>query len=58
MTEWEWAQQTLAQLAQTEPNFDQRALYQAVSRQLKEVQQRLNEAEGEIDGRSWDHQHW
>jgi hypothetical protein len=40
------------------PDYENRALMQVAAELLKAQAQRLEQAEGEVDGRTWDHRKW
>lgn len=48
-----WAQETIAHLIQTAPDYQHQALYRAVLAALKEQNRRLLNQAGELDGRAW-----
>jgi len=53
-----WLYQTAQQLAQTSSDYEERAFFQALSQLALEQEKRIEQAQGEIDGRSWDELAW
>ncbi|MFD0896718.1 hypothetical protein [Loigolactobacillus binensis] len=53
-----WLYQTTQQLAQESTAYEERAFFQALSQLALEQEKRITQAQGEIDGRSWDEKAW
>lgn len=53
-----WLYQTAQQLAQDSAAYEERAFFQALSQLALEQEKRIAQAQGEIDGRSWDEKAW
>ncbi|KRK16919.1 hypothetical protein MK904_03660 [Loigolactobacillus coryniformis] len=53
-----WLYQTVQQLAQDSAAYEERAFFQALSQLALEQEKRIAQAQGEIDGRSWDEKSW
>ncbi|MFC6169707.1 hypothetical protein [Loigolactobacillus jiayinensis] len=53
-----WLVQAAQRLAQDSSAYEERAFFQALSQLVLEQEKRIAQAQGEIDGRSWDEQAW
>ncbi len=58
MADQQWLIDQLQALSQERAGFEERALYLATIKLVKEQQRRIDAAEGEIDGRSWNPSDW
>lgn len=58
MAEQTWATQQLFSLAAQTPQFKEKALYLALAELSEEQQRRLEQAQGELDGRMWNPSEW
>lgn len=48
-----WALEELEKLIATSPTYEEQAFYRALALHFTEQSQRLTQAQGELDGRSW-----
>ncbi|NVY96948.1 hypothetical protein HU830_07265 [Lactobacillus sp. DCY120] len=48
----------LEERIKVEPDFTQRAFYQGLITLLRQQDQRIEQLQGEIDGRLWSHDNW
>lgn len=48
-----WAHQELQNLMKKSPTYEEQAFYRALDQLMVEQAQRLDNATGELDGRSW-----
>lgn len=53
-----WFEDVINDLQQSEPQFDRRAIYEALTAYLQELEQRIAQKEVQIDGELWNHQEW
>lgn len=58
MEQKEWMLSLIEQLKVKSKDYRQIALYQAFSELVEEQYKRIEQAEGEIDGRSWSPKDW
>ncbi|MCI1985852.1 MAG: hypothetical protein LKJ69_07655 [Lactobacillus sp.] len=58
MTETEWLLEQAQQLADAATDYGQRAQLLALADFIQAQATRLEQAEGELDGRAWDHERW
>lgn len=58
MSEQQWLIDQLRNLSDSSTRFKDRALFYATIQLVEEQQRRIEAAEGEIDGRSWDPSDW
>ncbi|GAW98971.1 hypothetical protein [Secundilactobacillus mixtipabuli] len=58
MAEQTWATQQLLTLAAQTPQFKEKALYLALAELTEEQQRRIDLAQGELDGRTWNPSRW
>lgn len=58
MTDDEWLDQQITQLAQQQTQFTDRAFWLALKRVVHEQSQRKTQRQGEIDGRTWRPDRW
>lgn len=58
MEQQEWMLSLIEQLKNKSNDYRQIALYQELSKLVKEQYKRIEQAEGEIDGRSWSPKDW
>lgn len=58
MAEQTWATQQLLTLATQTPQFKEKALYLALAELTEEQQRRIDLAQGELDGRTWNPSRW
>ncbi|GAT17782.1 hypothetical protein [Secundilactobacillus silagei] len=58
MAEQTWAAQQLFALAAKTPQFKERALYLALAELSEEQQRRIQLAQDELDGRTWNPSRW
>ncbi|MFC6315661.1 hypothetical protein ACFQHW_08815 [Lapidilactobacillus achengensis] len=54
----QWLQQTLADLSQQLPQYQDRALLAVTQTYVADLAQRLVNGQGELDGRIWNHEQW
>lgn len=54
----EWALQEAQRLADQATDYPQQAYFQVFQDFLRAQATRIEQAEGEIDGRSWNHEQW
>lgn len=53
-----WLLDQAQQLAETAKNYEDRAFYLALATFIRQQATRLEQAQGEVDGRTWDHRRW
>lgn len=53
-----WLYKETRRLAQKSAAYEERAFFQALSQLILEQDKRIIQAQGEIDGRSWDEKAW
>ncbi|MFD1430839.1 hypothetical protein [Lacticaseibacillus mingshuiensis] len=58
MSETEWLLSQAEALAANAEDYETRAKFVALSDFIRAQAQRLELAEGEVDGRTWDHSRW
>lgn len=58
MADQKWLIDQLQKLSETNTHFKDRALYLAAIKMVIEQQRRIDTAEGEIDGRTWNPSDW
>ncbi|MBM6753472.1 MULTISPECIES: hypothetical protein [Lactobacillaceae] len=54
----EWTDQTLKDLAKRLPGYLDQVTLSELRRVLKEQAERIDRAEGELDGRAWSKRNW
>lgn len=58
MTDQDWVQQQIQQLQQQALTYQDRAFYTALAQVNQEVTQRIEQRQGELDGRIWNATKW
>lgn len=58
MTDDQWLHDQLQHLARLQPRFTDRAFWLALDRLVAEQDQRREQLQGEIDGRTWRPDRW
>lgn len=53
MATTDWISQAVSQLQQHADNYPDQAFYAVLEKMMIEQQKRIDQAQGEIDGRSW-----
>ncbi|MGG5311898.1 MULTISPECIES: hypothetical protein [Enterococcus] len=53
----QWLAEQLAELSQ-QADYEGKALVHEMSRLFVEINERIEQLQGEIDGESWNHQKW
>ncbi|BAO06073.1 MULTISPECIES: hypothetical protein [Enterococcus] len=53
----QWLTEQLAELS-TQADYEGKALLHEMSRLFVEINERIEQLQGEIDGESWNHQKW
>ncbi|KRO15515.1 hypothetical protein [Lacticaseibacillus saniviri] len=53
-----WLHEQVADLEKQAKSYPDQAFYHELNRFIQEQQKRLEQAEGEIDGRTWNHEQW
>lgn len=54
----EWMKQQIKELERKSTDYRQKALYQEFLKLIEEQYKRIEQTEGEIDGRMWSPQEW
>ncbi|KRL58828.1 hypothetical protein [Latilactobacillus fuchuensis] len=58
MTEENWLQQQIQQLQSQATTYEDQAFYQALGQVSHELAQRIEQRQGELDGRIWNATKW
>lgn len=58
MTDEQWLHEQLQQVARLQPQFTDRAFWLALDHLVTEQDQRREQLQGEIDGRTWRPDRW
>ncbi|MFD1485901.1 hypothetical protein ACFQ5J_11750 [Lacticaseibacillus baoqingensis] len=58
MNETQWLLDQAKQLADAASDYPKRAQFLALADFIQAQAMRLEQAEGELDGRAWDHEQW
>lgn len=58
MEDEKWLLDQLATLSKTATAYQDRAFYAALAEMVKQQQRRLEQAQGELDGRLWQPANW
>lgn len=53
-----WLIQEIDQLSSRQDDYEKRALLTSLKKVVFEQQKRIEQAQGELDGRLWDHNNW
>lgn len=53
-----WLQQEVNQLLEQAQTFEEKAYYQALKVSIKQLNQRIDQKKGELDGRIWNATKW
>jgi hypothetical protein len=54
----QWVLNQIELLLKTEPRYQQRAFYRGLAQMVKEQQKRIEQSQGELDGRLWSPAKW
>lgn len=54
----EWLLKTAQTQAEQAKSYEEAAFFMALQTFIQTQAKRLEQAEGEVDGRSWDHERW
>ncbi|WP_179396272.1 hypothetical protein [Lacticaseibacillus absianus] len=58
MATTEWLLEQAAALEQAATDYAERAMWASLQDHIRQQARRIEQAEGELDGRAWDHQQW
>ncbi|WP_167574655.1 hypothetical protein [Loigolactobacillus backii] len=54
----DWLQQQINALAVNSEHYEEQALFRALAELVTEQEKRIEQTQGEIDGRTWDERQW
>lgn len=54
----QWLMKQAAELSQAATSYEDKAFFSSLQHFIQAQQARIDQAQGEVDGRSWNHEQW